>query len=365
MKVIHILNEIKFSGAETMLASAAGLWQKKGVELYALATSDVEGGFADILRNNGYTVIHIPYRKTLKFVWDIYKLFKKEGFSIVHIHPERGYFQYALAAWMARTSIKIRTVHHIFSYKNMRVIRPFVLRYVSKYIFGVQFVSNSLSGQANEKRLYGLNHRYIPNWYDSRIYNQAEIENNQDSDLRKKMGIDDDKVLLVSLGGYAEYKNYDKVLEALGSEELRNRYVYMHLGHDDRGELTSLANIHQVKFKSMGCVRNVIPYLLAADLVIMPSREEGFGIAAVETMALGVPICLSTRPALIDFKQFTDKLFWCEPTVDGIREFLGKFKKLCEAERKSIGAALIAVSERFTVERGANDYLHLYKKEAR
>lgn len=365
MKVLHILNEIRFSGAETMLASAAGLWKKDGLELYALATSDVEGAFADILRKNGYKVIHIPYRKTIKLVWDIYKLFRKEDFYVVHIHPERGYFQYALASWMARTSIKIRTVHHIYSYKNMNVIRPLVLRYVSKYIFGVQFVSNSLSGQANEKRLFGLNHLYIPNWIDSCVYNRVAIEMNQDNGLRKRLGIADDQILLVSLGGNTDYKNYDRVIEALGSDELRSRYVYMHLGHDDRHELIPLAKKHQVDYKSMGCVENTIPYLLSADLVMMPSREEGFGIAAVESMAIGVPICLSLRPALIDFKQSTDKLFWCEPTVEGIREFLRDFQKLSESERKTISGSLMSGADKFTIERGASAYLQLYKRKAK
>lgn len=361
MKVLHILDEIKYSGAETMLTSASELWRGQGVTLSALATAINEGAYADVFRQNGFTVFHIPYSLSFKFVFQVFCLMKREKFDVVHIHPEQAFFQYAIAAWFARVPVKVSTVHHIYAYESWHAIRPWIYRHICKYVFRVQFVSNSLSGHANEKRLHGLSHIYIPNWFDSRIYNQDAINKNQDNDLRKRMGIDDDKILLVSLGGYTYYKNFDKVIEALGSDELRNRYVYMHLGHDDRCELEPLANKHQVKFKSMGCVKNAIPYLLAADLVIMPSREEGFGIAAVEAMALGVPLCLSRRPALIDFKQFTDKLFWCEPTVEGIRDFLQRFQKPSESERKSIGEALIVVSERFTIERGANAYLELYR----
>jgi glycosyltransferase involved in cell wall biosynthesis len=361
MRVLHILDEIRYSGAETMLTSASAFWRGKGVGLSALATAKNEGAYAEVFRKNGFTVFHIPYSLSLKFVFQLFSLMKREKFDVVHIHPERAFFQYAIAAWLARVPVKISTVHHIYAYRSWHVIRPWIYRHICKYVFRVQYVSNSLSGQANEKQLYGLNHVYIPNWFDSRIYNQGAINTNQDNDLRKRMEIADDKILLVSLGGNTEYKNYDKVIEALGTDDLRNRYVYMHLGHDDRHELIPLANKHQVEFKSMGCVKNTIPYLLSADLVMMPSREEGFGIAAVETMAIGVPICLSRRPALIDFKQLTDKLFWCEPTVEGIREFLKGFKKLSEFERITIGEALIAVSERFTIERGANAYLDLYR----
>jgi glycosyltransferase involved in cell wall biosynthesis len=360
MKVLHILNEIKFSGAETMLASAANLWQEKGLELSALSTSDIEGAYADVLRQNGYTIFHIPYVKSIGFVIRIYRFLKQEKFDVVHIHPERGYFQYALAAWLAGAPVKVRTVHHIFAFESWHAIRPWFLRHCCKYIFGVQFVSNSLSGHATEKRLHGFDNPYIPNWFDSRIYNREAIAQNKDTNIREQCGIASDKILLVSLGGNSEYKNYDKVIEALGDDVLRDRFVYLHIGHDDKQELPKMALEHNVTFISKGCVPDTLPYLLAADLVMMPSREEGFGIAAVEAMALGAPLCLSTRPALIDFKQFSDKLFWCEPTVEGIRTFLGEFKKLSEAERKAISESLTALSDRFTIEQGATAYYNLY-----
>lgn len=360
MKVLHILDEIKYSGAETMLTSAAAIWKENGVELSALATAKNEGAYADVFKQNGFTVFHIPYSLSIRFVVHLWKLMKREHFDVVHIHPERAFFQYAIAAWLAKVPVTVSTVHHIYAYKSWHVIRPWIYRHICMYVFRVKFVSNSLSGLANEKHLHGLTHAYIPNWFDSRIYNKDAIAKYKDNDLRKRIGVDEDKILLVSLGGNTGYKNYDKVIEALGSDDLRRRYVYMHLGHDDRRELVPLAKKHLVEFKSMGCVENTIPYLLAADLVMMPSREEGFGIAAVEAMAVGVPICLSNRPALIDFKEFTDKLYWCEPTIDGIREFLRKFKKLSEVELKSISEALIVVSERFTIKRGATAYLELY-----
>lgn len=43
--------------------------------------------------------------------------------------------------------------------------------------------------------------------------------------------------------------------------------------------------------------------LLAAEVVVFPSRHEGFGIAAAEAMALGVPVVLSDIPAFREHLQ--------------------------------------------------------------
>jgi glycosyltransferase involved in cell wall biosynthesis len=45
--------------------------------------------------------------------------------------------------------------------------------------------------------------------------------------------------------------------------------------------------------------RDDIPNLLGiADIYVQPSRDEGFGIAALEAMAAGVPVVVSALPAL-------------------------------------------------------------------
>jgi hypothetical protein len=68
LKVLHILYEIKFSGAEVMLNLASDYLQKKGISLYALNTSDKLGDYADVMQKNGYQIFHIPISNRLKFI---------------------------------------------------------------------------------------------------------------------------------------------------------------------------------------------------------------------------------------------------------------------------------------------------------
>lgn len=359
---MHVLNEIRFSGAETMLASAASCWQDRGLELHALSTGGDEGVYAEVLRKHGYAVYHIPYRKNLWFIVKIWRLLRMLEIDVLHIHPERAYFQYAVAGLLAGCSVRIRTVHHIFAYKGVHVLRPWLLRNICRSLLGVVFVSNSRSGKSTEMSLYGFDNFYIPNWFDSHVYTEEAIAKYSAlrAEIRQKVGVCSGERLLVSLGGNSDYKNYDLVVKALGYSDLKGRYRYVHIGHDSERRLPILASALGVSFSSLGCIDNAMPYLLAADLVMMPSREEGFGVAAVEAMALGCPLCLSLRPALIDFKADNDSLFWCQPTVEGIHEFLVQFPGLTTVQRAVIAQKSIRCSGLYTIERCAGMYAELY-----
>ncbi len=51
---------------------------------------------------------------------------------------------------------------------------------------------------------------------------------------------------------------------------------------------TSLGIENRIRF--MGILTNIGPIIASADLLIMPSREESFGLSALEAMACGVPV---------------------------------------------------------------------------
>jgi glycosyltransferase involved in cell wall biosynthesis len=365
MKVLHILNELKFSGGETMLASAGPYWSKNNIELHVLSTGLQCGAYSNVLRGAGYIVHHIPYERRWAFVKRISKLIRQHAFDVVHIHPERGYLLYAVAAWFAETPLKVKTVHHIFRYKGLLRLRALLMRHFCRLILKVTFVSNSLSGRANEYRLYRMRNRYVPNWFDSNRYCAAAVTEAKTSigTIRADIGIQsDNEVMLISLGGNWEYKNFDKVIRAIGSLPDSSRFVYVHCGVDEKNELQELARNLGVRFVGKGITPNVIPYLVVSDLFMMPSREEGFGIAAVEAMAVGVPLCLSMVPALCDFKELSDDIYWCDPSVESIAAFLSKFQKMDPVTREHVSLSLMTVAGEFSMERGALGYLDIYRE---
>jgi glycosyltransferase involved in cell wall biosynthesis len=72
----------------------------------------------------------------------------------------------------------------------------------------------------------------------------------------------------------------------------------------------------------------------------MPSTVEGFGVAAAEAMAIGVPSILSNRPALIDFKHATDQIDYIDCSVDALQSALHRLESLSFQSRWARGQRL-------------------------
>ena len=121
----------------------------------------------------------------------------------------------------------------------------------------------------------------------------------------------DRRLRMVSVGSLNERKGFHTFLKALAISDI-GEWSYDILGEGNYGQsLKDLAkrlnignNVHFV-----GYVDDPRPYLDAADLQIIPSEWEGFGLVAVEGMSTGLRIVASS--------------------VDGLREVVGGNSDFC------------------------------------
>ncbi len=72
MRILHVLNELRPSGAETMLRAAAASWRQHGFTGEILSTGEVAGAYADALRLAGYRIHHLPFAKSWRFLVEFF-----------------------------------------------------------------------------------------------------------------------------------------------------------------------------------------------------------------------------------------------------------------------------------------------------
>ena len=117
------------------------------------------------------------------------------------------------------------------------------------------------------------------------------------SPLRAALGLEDKKILLTvaRMDPRQQYKGQDLVISAL-PKVLADGHdvVYLIVGEgEDRARLETLAHEFGVgaRVQFLGAVQReaLIDIYRAADLFVMPSKGEGFGIAFLEAMATGTP----------------------------------------------------------------------------
>lgn len=120
MKILHVLNELKFSGAEIMYVDAAPIFKQLGAELYVWNTSLNMGEFAPFFERAGYTSCekYIPssFFKQWKMRKEIIKALKDGAFDAVHVH--RSDIAFLMAYCTHQLGIPcVYTYHNVFGYK--------------------------------------------------------------------------------------------------------------------------------------------------------------------------------------------------------------------------------------------------------
>jgi starch synthase len=120
--------------------------------------------------------------------------------------------------------------------------------------------------------------------------------------IRESLGIADDQIMILTVGGDATSKGAQEVMQALAlidAEAPDWKYVCkvwpqprtMEQNLVDLQMATQLGIDKNVVYTTSIVSRNFMPYLLAAcDIYAAPSRLEGFGMLQVEANACGNPV---------------------------------------------------------------------------
>lgn len=363
MKVLHVLNELKPSGAETMLRSAAPHWRGHGVTCEILATGIAEGEFAETLRAAGYPVHHLPRRRTPAYFMDFRRFVREGGYSLVHQHAEGASYWFGLATLSAGARL-VRTVHSNFAFEgNLRWRRALQRRHLK--VNGARFVSIATGVQKNEHDRFGIETDLVWNWVDTERFQPIRAE--ERALARARWGFAEQDMVLVSLGNCSVVKNHNAIIEALARTQDLNHVRYLHVGQEDaecseRQLAENLGVGDRVGF--CGWMPNPREALAAADLYVMPSIYEGLGLAALEALGVGLPALLARVNGLRDLGELFSGLLYAAPEPDALAQALRAFCVLSPSERAGIAIEYPKlVHEKFSVARGVREYCDIYRFE--
>ncbi|MEM6849576.1 MAG: glycosyltransferase, partial [Pseudomonadota bacterium] len=110
---------------------------------------------------------------------------------------------------------------------------------------------------------------------------------------------------VVSVGHLTPQKNYGAAIEAMAAVMAQNPLAHT-IHYTIAGEGSERARLARLiaqkglqnRIRLLGAVSDPAPLYGAADVFFMPSLFEGFGLAAVEAMAAGLPVISADVPGL-------------------------------------------------------------------
>ena len=353
------------SGAEMMFSCSKDEWNN--CEFHILCTEKDLGVFSEQLRDDGYIIHHI-YNSNfiIKHILTI-QLFINLKPDIVKIERESEEVFYAFDAYMSRVKKIIRTVHSSFLFNGFLRFRRKLTRFISREIFGTKYVAISDSVYDNEStRFNNRPYSTIYNWCDetkfSFISNEDKETNKEKRKLKKCF-------VLVSVGNCHQIKNHFYILK--GIERILKKYPeanvkYFHIGEGEclekeKGFCKKIGIKQNVEFVGYS---NPAEYLSIADVFCMPSKYEGFGIAALEALRSGITCVFTDVIGLKDFKKIeSDNIVYSKDDVDDysikLLEVYDHFLKGTIRNSKELSDS---VTSKYSMKKSVKKYIELFNK---
>ena len=177
---------------------------------------------------------------------------------------------------------------------------------------GVTAVSNFLRDKTLSNYKVNKDIEVIPNFINIEKYNR--LDNDTTNCFRKNFAPGNEKIL-IHTSNFRPLKRVQDVIEVFAkvNKEVPSRLMLIGDG-PERSDCERLCRdldiINLVKF--MGKQDAIVELLSIADLFIMPSQSESFGLSALEAMSCGVPVISTSVGGLPELNIHGDTGFIAE-----------------------------------------------------
>jgi len=292
-----------------------------------------------------------------------------EAFDVLHAHDPIG--GNALADLRERGAIDgfVRTVHHLEHFES-----PQLMHWQSRgFRSAAQLFCVSRLWRDRLAAEHGLEAHQVDNGIDSRRFSPGA----RDAALALRLGVRGQAPVLLAVGGVEERKNTLRLLQA---------FIRLRALHHPQAQLVvaggaslldhsrsarDFAALAQAQGLAIGAGQPIVltgpladedmPGLYRlADVVAMPSLNEGFGLVVLEALASGVPVVVSRIAPFTDYLR-EGEVQWADPLdADSIAAALHAALSGRDAAR--IASAADRLGQRFDWRASAARHVRLYRQ---
>jgi glycosyltransferase involved in cell wall biosynthesis len=341
MKVLIFMTQFyQLSGAERLAVELAEELNKRGIHADILSqyTGDLPGvaEAKEALLQKGIPNVHFLDMRLHPPIWSMVPairklrlLIRKHRYDIVEtsmLSPS------VIAAWAMRgTRVRhVEGLHQVFRRDRENSWQHKFWRFSVRCNRGTRYyaISDFVRDQWIKYSRTSLQHT-------RRIYNaipddcfEATAERGE---VRRNLGIPEDARVAIYVGRLAAYKGIDTILDALGPLLEQENILVLYVGLPDysvQGTREMLQAMEQqiekehwsTRVKLLGYRTDVRGLMASSDILVHPTRIEGFGLTLAEAMAAGLPVVASNVEGIPEVLAGTDSLMVPPDDLDGFRE---------------------------------------------
>jgi N-acetyl-alpha-D-glucosaminyl L-malate synthase BshA len=174
----------------------------------------------------------------------------------------------------------------VFLLSSNRILRP-IFKLILNHALGVFVVSEAVKNKVLELEIPNLEDKIKITWngVDTHRFNSQNK-----GKLKKELGIEDEEPVILFVGNLVDQKGVKHLLRAKKLMEETSKLVIVG-GGPLLQELKGMAEYESLKSIIFTGPRSDVEQLIPdADIMVMPSMSESFGIALLEGMVMGKPV---------------------------------------------------------------------------
>ena len=232
--------------------------------------------------------------KNFKAYKQLDTLVKKEGFDVIHCNTPIGGLLGRICAKRNGVKKVIYTAHGFHFYKGAPLLNWLVYYPVEKicsYFTDVLITINHEDYELAKKKMRAADTEYIPGvGIDTKKFQLAELDRDK---KRKKMGVADGDIVLLSVGELNSNKNHEVIVKAVS--ELHNSKIHYFIAGQGEKKLylSDLAEKLNVNLHLLGYRTDIAELCGMSDIFCFSSYREGLSVSLMEAMAAGLPVVCS------------------------------------------------------------------------
>lgn len=316
LRVAHVITRLCKGGAQENTFHTIRLANRDRfeVDLISGPTDGPEGSIEEAVAAAGIEIVRVPGLcrsvapiRDIRAYSELARLFRERRYDIVHTHTSKAGFVGRLAARRTKVPIVIHTPHgNIFhGYFGRWPTRMFVALERRAACWCDRIIELTRSG-VEESLAQGIGrpeqYRVVFSGIDLTPFQDALGRREQ---TRNALGVRPDDVLVAAVGRLEAIKGFTYFIAAadrIAAAVPNARFILAGSGSLEttlRAEAASLGE----RFRFLGRRDDVPDLMAAADIVVVPSLNEGMGRVILEAGAAGRPVVASAVGGIPEIVQ--------------------------------------------------------------
>lgn len=316
MKLL-IVNTVRFrmNGVTSVIMNYYRNMDRTDMQTDFVVHNEISEEYRQELEGNGSRIFRFPRKKNLlKYMWQMFRLARKERYDVVHIHGNSATMLFDVLP-MFLAGVPVRIVHsHNTTCSHMKAHR--LLQPIFKHCYTHGFACGEEAGKwLFEEKDFEV----IENGIDLQRYAyDAEVR----ARFRQALNAGD-KTVIGHIGNFIEQKNHVFLIDAFAQLLQRDPNYLLVLISDGalmdamRQKVAQMGIEDSVLF--LGKTAQVPEYMQAMDLLWLPSLHEGLPVVLIEAQAAGLPCMVSDKVSeeanlsgALEFLPIEDPAVWAD-----------------------------------------------------